>query len=80
MNKKFGIKSKLFSVVISTFSVGAFAAEGNSGNAVIDYKQLTNAIDFGDVMVGVLAAGAALMAVYAGIVGVRYILRIVRSA
>lgn len=44
-----------------------------------DWSPLTNAIDFGDLAVGLLAAGAALIGVYLAIKGVRIIVGMVRS-
>lgn len=44
-----------------------------------DWSTLTDAIDFGDMGVGLLAAGAALIGVYLLIKGVRIIMSFVRS-
>lgn len=44
-----------------------------------DWSVLTDAIDFGDMGTGLLAAGAALIGVYLLIKGVRIIMSFVRS-
>jgi hypothetical protein len=44
-----------------------------------DWSTLTDAIDFGTLGVGLLAAGAALIGVYLTIKGVRIIIGMVRS-
>lgn len=62
-------------------SVTAFAEGGATfGNNDIDYTQLTNSLNFGNVMVGILAVAGALIGLYAGYAGVRWVLRMVRSA
>lgn len=44
-----------------------------------DWSSLTDAIDFGTLAVGLLAAGAALVGVYLTIKGVKIIVGMVRS-
>lgn len=62
-------------------SAGAFAEGGTvPANNNIDYSQLTNNLNFGNVMVGILAVAGALIGIYAGVAGVRWVLRMVRSA
>lgn len=46
----------------------------------VDWSVLTDAIDFGTLSVGVLAAGAAMVSLYLAIKGVRIIVGMVRSA
>lgn len=54
-------------------SASAFSAPST------DWSSLTDAIDFGTMSVGLLAAGAALVGVYLVIKGVRIIVGMVRS-
>lgn len=58
----------------------AFAADGASGGNKVDLSSLTNSVDFGTVLVGIMAVAGSLVALYAGSAGVRWILRMVRGA
>ncbi|AWL71319.1 hypothetical protein DKC05_28625 [Serratia marcescens] len=59
-----------------------FAADpvhGGSGNG-IDLSSLTNSVNFGSVLTGIMAVAGSLIVLYAGSAGVRWILRMVRGA
>ncbi|MDX7990799.1 hypothetical protein FE393_05445 [Xenorhabdus sp. psl] len=72
-------KNKVLAGALFLVSAGALA-DGNSNSNAVDYSQLTNAINFGNVMTGILAVAGALVGIYAGVAGVRWILRMVRGA
>lgn len=63
------------------FGAGAVLAtvSGLSLASGPDWSVLTNAIQFGTLSTGLLAAGAALVAVYLAIKGVRIIVGLVRG-
>ncbi|MEX5486289.1 hypothetical protein IC611_13335 [Proteus mirabilis] len=46
----------------------------------VDLSSLTNAVDFGSVLVGIMAVAASIITLYAGFAGVRWILRMVKGA
>lgn len=73
--RKFGPKPRalLLGAVAATLPVLAMATPST------DWSPLTNAIDFGTLATGLLAAGAALIGVYIAIKGVRIIVGMVRS-
>lgn len=74
------LKNKIVLASVVTFSsVSAFAAE-TTGSKDVDFSQLTNSINFGNVMVGILAVAGALIGIYAGMAGVKWVLRMVRGA
>ncbi|HAF4752914.1 TPA: hypothetical protein H1902_000360 [Salmonella enterica] len=60
-------------------SGAAFAAEGAASSGV-DLSPLTNSIDFSTVLVAIMAVAASLVTLYAGVAGVRWVLRTVKSA
>ncbi|EPZ8355138.1 major capsid protein [Lelliottia nimipressuralis] len=66
----------LGSIMAMSFSLPTFAADGTT----VDLTQLTDQIDFNDVLVAIMAVAASLVVLYAGIAGVRWILRTVKSA
>lgn len=55
------------------------AADGSASKGA-DLTPLTNAVDFGSVMTGIMAVAGSLIILYAGSAGVKWILRMVRSA
>jgi hypothetical protein len=59
--------------------VAGFSAVNVFAVPSTDWTPLTDAIDFGNMSTGLLAAGAALVAVYLAIKGVRIIVGMVRS-
>lgn len=74
------LKNKIVLASLFTFSsVSTFAAE-TTGSKDVDFSQLTNSINFGNVMVGILAVAGALIGIYAGMAGVKWVLRMVRGA
>ncbi|MGM1342322.1 major capsid protein [Morganella morganii] len=66
-------------LLLTSVTSGAALAAGESGGGV-DLSQLTNAVDFGSVLVGIMAVASAIIALYAGFAGVRWILRMVKGA
>lgn len=48
--------------------------------AGIDLTPLTNSVNFGSVLTGIMAVAGSLIVLYAGSAGVRWILRMVRGA
>lgn len=61
--------------VVGALATGAAFAEPSGP----DFSTLTDAIDFGTLSEGLLGAGAALVAVYLAIKGVRIIIGMVRG-
>ena len=59
--------------------VAAISAPAVMASPSTDWSSLTNAIDFGTLATGLLAAGAALVGVYLTIKGVKIIVGMVRS-
>lgn len=56
-------------------------AEGEVGSGSgIDLTPLTNSVNFGPVLTGIMAVAGSLIVLYAGSAGVRWILRMVRGA
>ncbi|EBP0013844.1 hypothetical protein HX37_24575 [Salmonella enterica] len=53
---------------------GGAAAKG------LDLTPLTNGVNFGSVLTGIMAVAGSLIVLYAGSAGVRWILRMVRGA
>ncbi|AKK75256.1 MULTISPECIES: hypothetical protein [Enterobacteriaceae] len=78
-------KQALTRIGAFTLAVAApavFAADpvpGGSGNG-IDLSSLTNSVNFGSVLTGIMAVAGSLIVLYAGSAGVRWILRMVRGA
>ncbi|MBB7733504.1 hypothetical protein HEL88_013610 [Escherichia coli] len=70
----------LGSLLVAAFSAPSFASESGTPSSGVDLSQLTNSIDFGSVLTGIMAVAASLVVLYAGIAGVRWILRTVKSA
>ncbi|MEX0447813.1 major capsid protein [Xenorhabdus sp. SGI246] len=80
MSKLMELKNKVLAGALFLVSAGALADGNNNNSNTVDYSQLTNAINFGNVMTGILAVAGALVGIYAGVAGVRWILRMVRGA
>lgn len=79
----FNFKKTLVRISALTLAVAAPAvfAEGTTGSGSnVDLSSLTNSVDFGTVLVGIMAVAGSLVALYAGSAGVRWILRMVRGA
>ncbi|EAM9883170.1 hypothetical protein L1G09_000738 [Salmonella enterica] len=70
----------VFTLAITAPAV--FAAESVTGGsgAGIDLSSLTNSVNFGSVLTGIMAVAGSLIVLYAGSAGVRWILRMVRGA
>lgn len=77
---KMKLKSSLQAglVLLTLFSSSSFAVENVSKG--VDLTQMTNGVNFDSVLVGVLAVGGSLVALYGGFSGVRWILRMVKGA
>lgn len=77
-------KQALTRIGAFTLAVAApavFAAEGDFvGGKGIDLTPLTNSVNFGSVLTGIMAVAGSLIVLYAGSAGVRWILRMVRGA
>ncbi|ECS0625826.1 hypothetical protein F2089_02135 [Salmonella enterica] len=80
-------KQALTRIGAFTLAVAApavFAADpvpGGGGDAKgIDLTPLTNSVNFGSVLTGIMAVAGSLIVLYAGSAGVRWILRMVRGA
>ena len=74
------LKNKIVLASLFTFSsVSAFAAETTESNG-FDFSKLGSYINFGNVMVGIMAVAGALIGIYAGMAGVKWVLRMVRTA
>lgn len=82
--KKVNISALYLSLGIGLFGIlnsGVSFAEAATGTSTaIDYTQLTNSLNFNSVMTGILAVAGGLIAVYAGMAGVKWVLRMVRGA
>ncbi|EKD9220702.1 hypothetical protein JTY83_23650 [Citrobacter freundii] len=66
----------LGAILSMAVAVPSFAAEGSG----VDLSQLTDSIDFSTVLVAIMAVAASLVALYAGIAGVRWVIRTVKAA
>lgn len=73
------MKSKFLTgcvVASSVVSGSVFAADSNTPNLT----QLTDSVDFAGVLMAIMAIAASLITLYAGYVGVRWVLRMVKGA
>ncbi|HGJ5854345.1 major capsid protein (plasmid) [Arsenophonus nasoniae] len=81
---KLNLRTLYLSVGIGLFgafsSAMSFAEAATGTSTAIDYTQLTNSLNFNSVMTGILAVAGGLIAVYAGMAGVKWVLRMVRGA
>ncbi|MDR5615494.1 major capsid protein, partial [Arsenophonus sp.] len=66
--------------LFGAFSSGWVLANPPAGGATVDYSTLTNSLNFNSVMTGILAVAGGLIAVYAGMAGVKWVLRMIRGA
>ncbi|MEX6283870.1 hypothetical protein AB6F89_11440 [Providencia hangzhouensis] len=72
-------KTKLGLALITFLSSGVtLAAEETSSG--MDLSSLTNSVNFGSVLVGIMAVASSIIVLYAGFAGVRWILRMVKGA
>lgn len=74
------LKSRYSRAVVlgaSVISGSAFAESTSNGP---DLSPLTDNIDFTSVMIAIMAIAGSLVALYAGYVGVRWVLRMVKGA
>ena len=71
----------LGSLLVASFAMPSFAADPSTTPSTgVDLSQLTDSINFSSVLTGIMAVAASLVVLYAGIAGVRWILRTVKSA
>lgn len=66
--------------VLMLGSTAALAADPAAPNSGVDLTPLTNSVNFSSVLVGIMAVAGSLILVYAGSAGVKWILRMVKSA
>ena len=67
--------------VSALISGSAMAADGSSTSSTsLDLSPLTNSIDFGGILTAIMAIAGTLITLYAGYVGVRWVLRMVKGA
>ena len=74
--------TRIGAFALAVAAPAVFAADPASGGsgAGIDLSPLTNNINFGSVLTGIMAVAGSLIVLYAGSAGVRWILRMVRGA
>lgn len=73
----------MFKKIVSFLAVPALMAVSGATFAAssgVDLSPLTNSIDFSTVLVAIMAVAASLVTLYAGVAGVRWVLRTVKSA
>lgn len=75
------MKSKLFTgCVLASALVSGSALAADSNANTPNLSQLTDYIDFSGVLSAIMAIAASLITLYAGYVGVRWVLRMVKGA
>lgn len=74
------VKSKYAQAVVLASSVVSGSAFAESTSKTPDLSSLTDSIDFSGVLNAIMAIAASLVALYAGYVGVRWVLRMVKGA
>jgi type IV secretory pathway VirB2 component (pilin) len=74
------MKNKVLSGSLATLMIvsGSSFADGNQSTP--NLTQLTDSVDFGGVLTAIMAIAASLITLYAGYVGVRWVLRMVKGA
>lgn len=80
MLNKLSNKSKVVLASILMAASSLSFAEGTATGTGVDLTPLTNSIDFSTVLVAIMAVAASLVTLYAGVAGVRWVLRTVKSA
>lgn len=80
MLNKLSNKSKVLLASVLMAASSLSFAEGTATGTGVDLKPLTNSIDFSTVLVAIMAVAASLVTLYAGVAGVRWVLRTVKSA
>ncbi|ELK1249100.1 hypothetical protein R4R92_003701 [Citrobacter freundii] len=75
------VLTRIGAFTLAVAAPAVFAAEGDVvGDKGIDLTPLTNSVNFGSVLTGIMAVAGSLIVLYAGSAGVRWILRMVRGA
>lgn len=64
----------------SSLALAADPVSPSTGGKGVDLTPLTNSVDFGSVLTGIMAVAGSLILLYAGSAGVKWILRMVKSA
>lgn len=64
----------------STLALAADPVAPTTGGKGVDLTPLTNSVNFNSVLVGIMAVAGSLILLYAGSAGVKWILRMVKSA
>ncbi|EGY28570.1 hypothetical protein Rin_00014870 [Candidatus Regiella insecticola 5.15] len=72
------LMKSLYTKMLVLFTMCLFSSLALADAA--DLTTLTNAVDFSKVLTGIMAVAATLITLYAGFAGVKWILRMVRSA
>ncbi|MEX5871155.1 hypothetical protein [Providencia hangzhouensis] len=74
------MKKTTLGLTLATFLASSAAmAAGETGSGV-DLSALTDSIDFGSILVAIMAVAASITLLYAGMVGVKHVIRFVRGA
>ena len=68
----------MVALLASLFAVPAMAT--GTGGGGVDYSSLTGAVDFSTTVTAILAVGALAVTLALAVVGIRKILRMIRSA
>ncbi|HAT7610556.1 TPA: hypothetical protein JAW32_005509 [Citrobacter freundii] len=75
------VLTRIGAFTLAVAAPAVFAAQGDVvGGEGIDLTPLTNSVNFGSVLTGIMAVAGSLIVLYAGSAGVRWILRMVRGA
>lgn len=75
--------TRIGAFILAVAAPAVFAADGAPASSAakgIDLTPLTNSVNFGSVLTGIMAVAGSLIVLYAGSAGVRWILRMVRGA
>lgn len=77
------VLTRIGAFALAVAAPAVFAADGAPAPVAakgIDLTPLTNSVNFGSVLTGIMAVAGSLIVLYAGSAGVRWILRMVRGA
>jgi len=67
-------------IAVSGIVSGSAMAVDTPAKNSADLSALTDSIDFSSILIAIMAIAASLVALYAGYVGVRWVLRMVKGA
>ena len=74
------VKSKYTHAIVFASSVISGSAFAETTSKTPDLSSLTDSIDLSGVLTAIMAIAASLVTLYAGYVGVRWVLRMVKGA